>query len=251
MTLQSIYDLEPQLAANRRFWAGWAGSPSDTNLPLYRTDIQHVLLNGVLRIRNRPLDEAVEEARKRLAGSTWLWWVGADSDEGTMEGLLARGAEQAVTMPIMAIDVTTVPAFEAPAGLRIQQMSGREEVQEYVRTYAEPLGLGTGDTGPVVEHELNHADPALVRLAGVVDGRTVGTCTLSLAPDLGALYCIATDASYRRQGVATALTVEALRIARESGRRIVTLQATSDGEPVYRRIGFKTVSYYRLFSLPA
>ncbi len=27
-------------------------------------------------------DDAVAEARQRLAGSVWTWWVGADSDEG-------------------------------------------------------------------------------------------------------------------------------------------------------------------------
>lgn len=48
----------------------------------------------------------------------------------------------------------------------------------------------------------------------------------------------------------TALTLDALRIAREAGRRVVTLQASSQGEPVYRRIGFETVSRYRLFTLP-
>ncbi|MCO6005347.1 GNAT family N-acetyltransferase [Actinoallomurus purpureus] len=62
-----------------------------------------------------------------------------------------------------------------------------------------------------------------------------------------ALYCIATDGRYRRRGVATALTLEALRISREAGHAVATLQASSMGRPVYERMGFTTVSYYRLF----
>ncbi|WP_433113762.1 GNAT family N-acetyltransferase [Micromonospora sp. CA-246542] len=248
MTTQSIHDLEPQLAANRRYWCGWAGAPSDTDLPTYRTDIQHVLLNGVLRTRNQPLDAAIAGAKQHLTGSRWGWWVGADSDEGTAEGLIARGAEQIGDMPVMAVDVTTVAQTEAPAGLEIRTVVDRAEMQEYVEAYAGPLGF-SGDLGVVVDRELDFAFLDVVRLAGIVDGKTVGTCTLSLGTDVGALYCVATDPGFRRRGIATALTQEALRITRGSGRRIATLQASKEGERVYRKIGFETVTRYRLFRL--
>ncbi|WP_426507466.1 GNAT family N-acetyltransferase [Dactylosporangium sp. McL0621] len=251
MHTNAIHDLQPQLTANRRYWSGWASSSPDTDLPIYRTGIQQGLLNGVLRIRNRGLDEAIEEARRQLAGTQWSWWVGADSDEGTAEGLLARGAELTVDMPVMAVDVTTVTSpAPAPTDLKIRLVSDRAEMYDYVRAYAEPLGFPADDLDTVVDREMRHADTSVVRLAGIVDGKTVGTCTLALATDIGALYCIATDRDHRRRGVATALTMEALRITRDSGRRIATLQASSEGEPVYRRIGFATVSRYRLFRLP-
>jgi ribosomal protein S18 acetylase RimI-like enzyme len=251
MQTNSIHDLQPQLTANRSYWSGWASSAPDTDLPIYRTEIRQPLLNGVLRIRNRGLDEAIEEARQQLAGTRWSWWVGADSDEGTAEGLLARGAELTVDMPVMAVDVATVTGpVPAPTDLEIRVVTDRAEMYDYVQAYAEPLGFPADDLDTVVEREMRHADSSVVRLAGIVDGRTVGTCTLALATDQAALYCIATDRNYRRRGIATALTMEALRITRESGRRVATLQASSEGEPVYRRIGFETVGRYRLFRLP-
>jgi hypothetical protein len=68
----NIHDLEPHLAANRRYWSSWAADVDpDSALPIYRTDIAHVLFNGVLRILNRPLPEAIEEARRRLDGARW------------------------------------------------------------------------------------------------------------------------------------------------------------------------------------
>lgn len=70
---------------------------------------------------------------------------------------------------------------------------------------------------------------------------------VSLSADVAALYCIATDGEYRRRGVATALTLEALRVAREAGLDVATLQASAAGRPVYEHIGFTTVSHYRLF----
>lgn len=247
MTTNSIHDLEPQLAANRRYWTGWVGSEPDTDLPTYRTDISHSLLNGVLRIRNRAIEPAIEEVKRQLTGSKWSWWVSADSDEGTAGRLVARGADLISDMPIMAIDVTGVTTVDDPDDLKIRRVTGRSEMEDYVRAYAEPLGFPLGLIDSRVDRELGFAYPDVVRLAGVVDGKTVGTCTLSLGTDVGALYCIATDAAYRGRGIATALTLEALRITRDSGRRIATLQASSDGEPLYARIGFTTVGRYRLF----
>jgi ribosomal protein S18 acetylase RimI-like enzyme len=250
MTVQSIHDLEQLLAANRQYWCGWTGAQPDTDLPIYRTDIKHGLLNGVLRVRNWPLDKAIEKARHLLTGSTWHWWVSADSDEGTAEGLIAGGAEPAGGMPVMAVDVTTVADANAPADLQIVPVAGRDEMRKYVRAYSGPLEFEPDDLEFIVDRELGFANPDVIRLAGHIGGETVGTCTLSLCAEVAGLYYIATDPEYQRRGIATALTLEALRITRESGRRIAVLTATSPGEPVYRNIGFETVANYRLFGFP-
>jgi len=76
-------------------------------------------------------------------------WVGADSDEGTAEGLLARGAELISNMPIMAMDVTACHDFAAPADLKIHPVTDRAGMQEYVRPYAGPLGFQDDSLGSV------------------------------------------------------------------------------------------------------
>ncbi|GAA2216020.1 GNAT family N-acetyltransferase [Nonomuraea monospora] len=247
----SIRDLQPQLAANRWYWTGLAGAGGaddpGTDLPIYRTGVAHPLMNGVLRVRDMPLDDAVAVARQRLDGSVWAWWVGADSDEGTAEGLMARGAEEIATLPIMALDLDRTVTFEAPGDLRLRTVTDAAETAEYVATYAGPLDITT-DLDLVTEREIGSGYLDVVRRAAIIDDHMVGTCTLSLGTDVAALYCIAAHPDHRRRGIATALTLDALRIARNSGRRIATLQSSSEGEPVYRRIGFETVSHYRLFA---
>src|SRR3954447_8343001 len=131
----SLHDIHRQLAANRRYWTGWSGDDPDTEVPTYRTNITHPLLNGVLRVRDRPLDEAVARARQRLDGSVWSWWVGPDSDEGTAEGLVARGAQQIGDLPVMAIDVTRLSVadgFTDPDDLSIQAVVGEDALRRYV-----------------------------------------------------------------------------------------------------------------------
>ncbi|GIJ48397.1 acetyltransferase [Virgisporangium aliadipatigenens] len=250
----NLHDLEPHLAANRHYWASWdrSGVGPDSALPIYRTGITQPLFNGVLRLRDRPLPEAIGEAKRRLDGARWAWWVAADSDPGTAEGLLAHGAEHLTYMSIMGIDVTNA-APSAPSAppddLKIQRVEGRAQTEEFVALVSTQMGF-TGDQRPIVERELELDGPDFVRLAGVVDGRIVGACLLSLRTDVGGLYNIATAREHRRRGIATTLVLEALRITRESGRRLATLQAGSEGEPVYRRVGFETVGRYQLFRLP-
>lgn len=250
MSKISVDDLEPQLAANRRYWTGWSGADADADLVLYRTDIQHVLLNGVLRVRHRSLDTAVQEACDRLDGSEWNWWVASDSDVGTEQELISRGAELRAELPIMAIDIDDAVRTEKPGDIQVRPVVAGPEMREYVAAYSGPLGLKATDLDALVDRELNFGYPDVVRLAGVIDGRIVGTCTVSLGSDVAALYCVATDPEFRQRGVATELTQEALRIARRAGRQIVTLQASEAGARVYQRVGFRTVGDYRLFRLP-
>lgn len=249
----SINDIEAQLSANRRYWAGWSGSDPDADLPIYRTDIPNSVLNGVLRLRNRGVDEAVAEARGKLDGTMFSWWVGDDSDPGTAEQLIANGAEQTASYAIMAMMTADLPAYVlAPADLTVQRVTGDEAMRAYVHAYAEPFGYPEDALEFVIERELEYAarDRSVVRLAGLVDGKTVATAVVSLG-EVAGLYYVATDADYRRRGIATALSAEAIRIARDAGAGIVTLQTSEDGAGVYRALGFQEVGSYRFFGFAA
>ena len=80
------------------------------------------------------------------------------------------------------------------------------------------------------------------------DGKPVGTGTLVLSDGIAGIYNVATAESGRHRGVATALVESMLRRARSSGLP-VTLQAVtgSAGERLYKRFGFRTVSYTGMF----
>jgi ribosomal protein S18 acetylase RimI-like enzyme len=56
--------------------------------------------------------------------------------------------------------------------------------------------------------------------------------------EVGHLFNVATDPGYRRRGYARACLAALLGWYRERGVRRVELQATEDGEPLYRGFGF-------------
>jgi ribosomal protein S18 acetylase RimI-like enzyme len=133
------------------------------------------------------------------------------------------------------------------------------------------LEPATGDTGTAVERP----SPAVVgavndaaygqgeRLAPLIGALAPGAVdthglrvdgawacvavTLAVGDDLSVQY-VATDARFRRRGLATALLRAVLARAHAAGRRTATLQASPDGMPVYERLGFRTVATLRGFA---
>jgi len=251
----AIDELEPQLANARDFWLGYGIADwCDGDLALYRSGVPDAQLNGVLRLRSAGsggLDEAVTAAAQRLDGVPWLWWAGLDSYPDLAADLLARGATEVETMPVMAVQLDQLSVFDEPPGLAIEEVQGPAALGEWVRCYAPSFGLPPDSAEAMVRVEAARLDPAgiLVRLAGRMGGRIVGTAALHDRHGVAGVYAVSTARGFRRQGIATALSAAALNIGREWGLRIGTLQATPEGEPVYRQMGFTTVSRYRLFSL--
>jgi ribosomal protein S18 acetylase RimI-like enzyme len=252
-------DLRPLLAAHRSYWLGWDDGTEadiDADLVIYRSGIAGALQNGVLRVRQMPIDDAVRTARERLSGLPWLWWVGADSDPGTAEALVAAGARLQLSMPVMAAEIDRIGPTGRPDRVSIEPVLDEPSLREYVACYLQAFGRPPESLDQCVEKERNHAAAGkqagpqqLIRLVGRIDGRVIATCAVFRHDDVAAVYYVTTEAGHRRQGFATALTGEGLRIARSHGARLATLQARADAVSVYRQLGFETVSGFELYAV--
>jgi len=98
------------------------------------------------------------------------------------------------------------------------------------------------DSGPAFGPLAARLADDRVRTHGLeADGRLACVAmTLTLGDDLGIHY-VATEVGHRRRGLATMLLTAVMDRARSDGFRTATLQASPDGLPVYRRMGFREV----------
>ncbi|WP_240197128.1 GNAT family N-acetyltransferase [Nonomuraea lactucae] len=253
--VDSIVDLDAQLANARDYWLGWGSADrSDRDLTLFRSDVSHPQLNGVLRVgHGASLNEAVAEAERRLAGVPWMWWVGPDSRPDLADHLRATGAVEIGTLPVMAVRLDQVNGLDevnGSPGLEIEQVTGPNTLREWAHAYAPSFAVAPDQLGQVVLAETRRPDKpgSLVRFAGRVNGQLVGTAALLDRRGVAGVYVVTTSEEYRRRGIGTALTAAALREAADRGLRVATLQPSLIGERVYRRMGFEPVAAYRMFS---
>lgn len=257
-TVHSVHDLEPQLANFRGYWLGWGRqNHTEDGLTTYRSEISHPLFNGVARWRgdgsasssSGALDEAVATAKERLDGVPWWWWVGPDSDPGLAEALLARGATLVSTTPIMAAETERVGRFDGPPGLVVEETADPEALREWVAAMIPGSGIDPALVDAAIGRSENRSDGSegLSLFVGRLEGRVVGTASLYDRDGVAGLYAVSTAEGYRRRGIGAAISVAAVQAGRERGLRVATLQSSALGRSLYERLGFETVSAYRIF----
>jgi ribosomal protein S18 acetylase RimI-like enzyme len=176
---------------------------------------------------NHWIDAAVADAGAGLSDAPHCVWS-ASVPAGRHE--LAE-----IAMPCMGLvlEEWQAPAVETPAAT-VEAPSAAVVGELNDRAYGQRDRLG-----PLIAAIV---DPR-VRMHGLrVDGRWACVAlTLRLGDDVSVQY-VATEAGYRRRGLAARVVGDALAQARADGMRTATLQASPDGRGVYKRLGFRTVT---------
>jgi ribosomal protein S18 acetylase RimI-like enzyme len=185
----------------------------------------------------------VHDCLRDFGGRRFSWWVGPQASPSISRALVTTGLEP--QLPEAAMSRALPGDILRPSvTVEIVRVTTRERLQ----AYAAILAASWTPSDPNVIRHYGAVDPArvgggspLVLLLGLLDGRPAGTAELALDEDGGAgLYNVATLAAYRRRGVATALTAQALTSAQAAGMRNIELQASAEGQVIYERLGFRT-----------
>ena len=199
-----------------------------------------------------PAQEVLERARdffsRRERGFTLFIRESRDKDLDKLlksAGLILRSDS-----PCMLIDAP-LTEFELPAHIRVEHFKEEHHVLDAVKINAEAyqrLGLPAEETQLLFGRPTELLSP---RIAGYVayEGSQPLSTALTIFSNEGAgVYWVGTVATARRRGLGAICTRLATNSGFSHGAPVVTLQASPFGEPIYRKLGYKTYDRLRFYT---
>ena len=171
-------------------------------------------------------DALLEAIRTRDCRSVGYWSLGPDDELGAR--LVARGWRWGWQPHWMAIDLDDPAAVASapPPSFTIEPAA-----PPYART------LPYAPSGAVAD------PPGTFRLGVRLREKLVGQIAVNPRDGVAGIYSMGVAPRARGRGIAAALTGEACRRASEQGCRYAVLNATDQGERVYRRAGFRSLGW--------
>jgi ribosomal protein S18 acetylase RimI-like enzyme len=210
------------------------GSPIGYHNAVVRADLPH-----------EEADRAIAATRElmRARGVPGCWHVGPSMRPRDLVGRLAAHGFVGEPEPGMAARLPALhEAWPIPEGLAVGRVGDEAGLVVFADVLAQGFGEGEKEARWVEEmyRRIGLGDDVpwrhyLGRLAGV----PVATVSLFFAAGVAGVYFVSTAPEYRRRGIGAAVTLSALRAARELGFRAAVLGSSPLGHGVYRRLGFE------------
>jgi ribosomal protein S18 acetylase RimI-like enzyme len=207
-----------------------------------------------------PLAQILEWAEEFFGSDSGGFGIVVEADAGHPVEAELRAAgwkvfedEPALVLPSLA----AVPPL--PAGLEVRRMQTADDRRDLVQVFAAGFGAPTAEGMTELNPDAFDAftpslacalDPEVALLIGYVDGQPAASALQFTVGHIAGITGVATVPTYRRRGLGTALTWEAVRAGAAQGCTCATLAALGASFDLYRKMGFLHVCNHRAYAPP-
>jgi GNAT superfamily N-acetyltransferase len=186
-----------------------------------------------------PLARILELADNFFGPDAGGFGIVVEGDVGHSVEAELRAAGWKVFEDEPALVLPSIPAGPPlPPGLEVKCVRDDEGRRDLVRVSAAGFGAPTAEGGTELPPDAFDAfapslacalDPEVALLVGYLEGKPVSTACMFVAEGIAGIAGVATIPAYRRRGLGTALTWEALREGAARGCTCATLAALGAG----------------------
>jgi GNAT superfamily N-acetyltransferase len=190
----------------------------------------------------------IEAFYQRLELS-WRWMMNPMMDQEDLRNALReKGYGLAFTAPVL------VGSLEEPLPLKsLQNFDIREvgvqKLSEWILPIQEAFQTTAEDALLYQEAHLRALQKKadFRHFVAYDDGKPVSAATLSLSPYGARLDDLGTLPAYQNKGFGTAMALHRMKIAKNLGYDWICLEASEQGDPLYRKIGFQELYCIKVY----
>ena len=189
-------------------------------------------------------DERIAQILRRYEQfkSSTVWWVGPNSSPADLgKRLRGAGFHCFKHFPGMALDLRRIVKSERmPANLKLSQVADFSIFDKSEHPYFGPMTTQRRWNFLEAERALCAVRPRRAfAFVASIDGEPLGHALIFLGAGVAGVFDVGVVRRARGRGIGRAVTVAAVTHAKRLGYRYAVLQASGDGEQVYRKIGFE------------
>lgn len=213
-----------------------------------------VLVNGAFRIDpSVDADDVIDIADAWFSERQRGWSLGTtswnDSDGDLIDAAHRRGLHPTANTPGMVVH-ERLDDTEVPSGVELRRLTTDADLTAFVAmndaAYTS-LGMPSG-VFPAVQRAPFRWTPHTIAVGAFENDRLASGAQVTFSHGIAGVYAVGTAANARGRGLGALVTRAATNIGFDHGAPYVTLQATSMGEPIYRKLGYRELYRFANFT---
>jgi GNAT superfamily N-acetyltransferase len=205
-------------------------------------------LNGVWADGDAAADDlAARRTQASELGTPFTVMTRAGKTPAVEHAARKLGLTNEIRIPGMTV---TPRELNDPAGeLEVLRVETADGLAQALAVGSSGFGIPPDLVASVYSLEVAQLD-GLETYLGRVDGRDVSTAAGFTIDGTTGIFSVATPEEHRGRGYGAAITAQAVRDGFDAGADLAGLQSSPMGESVYKRLGFREVDTYTLFTPP-